>query len=62
MINKITRMHPKFQPNHTTCTRNNMCQKCEGDCGLWILNEMILKKYPENMKKIVEADWKLPAK
>ena len=24
--------------------RNNMGQKCEGNCGLWVLNEMI-KKY-----------------
>ena len=28
-----------------------MGQKCEGNCGLWVLNEMILKKYPENLKK-----------
>ena len=28
-----------------------MCQKCEGDCGLWILNEIMKEKYPENMKK-----------
>ena len=26
---------------HTTYTRNNMDQKCEGNCGLWVLNEMI---------------------
>ena len=29
---------------------------------LWVLNEIILKKYPENMKKIVGAVWELPAK
>jgi hypothetical protein len=28
-----------------------MGQKCEGNCGLWVLNEIILKKYPENLKK-----------
>ena len=28
---------------HTIYTRNNMGQKCEGNCGLWVLNE-ILKK------------------
>jgi hypothetical protein len=39
-----------------------MGQKCEGNCGLWVLNEMILKRYPENLKKIVGAIWELPAK
>jgi hypothetical protein len=29
---------------------------------LWVLNEIIQKKYPANMKKIVGAIWKLPAK
>ena len=28
-----------------------MCQKWESDCGLWVLNEMILKKYAESLKK-----------
>jgi hypothetical protein len=28
-----------------------MGQKCEGNCGLWVLNEIIFKKYPENLKK-----------
>ena len=28
----------------TACSRNNMGQKCEGNCGLWVLNEMIKKK------------------
>ena len=32
-----------------------MRQKCEDDFGLWILNEIIKKIYPENMKKIVGA-------
>ena len=43
-----------------------MCPKCGGICGLWILNEIIIKKYPENMKKsmekIVGAVLELPAK
>ena len=25
---------------HTIYTRNNMGQKCEGNCGLWVLNEI----------------------
>ena len=47
---------------HTTYSRNDMAQKCEGNCGLWILNEMIKKIYPENLKKVVGAVWGLPAK
>ena len=47
---------------HTIYTRNNMGQKCEGNCGLWVLNEIIEKIYPENLKKIVGAVWELPAK
>ena len=39
-----------------------MCQKCGGICGLWVLNEIIKRKYPENMKKIMGAVWELPAK
>ena len=31
---------------HTAYSRNNMGQKCEGNCGLWVLNEMIKKIYP----------------
>ena len=37
--------------NHTAYSRNNMGQKCEGNCGLWILNEIIKKIYPGNLKK-----------
>ena len=36
-------------------------KNCAGISGLWVLNEIIQKKYPENMKKIVGAVWKLPA-
>ena len=39
-----------------------MCQKWEGDCGLWVLNEIILKRYAESLIKIVGAVWELPAK
>ena len=39
-----------------------MGPKCEGNCGLWVLNEILKKKHPENLKKIVDAVWKLPAK
>ena len=39
-----------------------MGQKCEGNCGLWVLNEIIEKIYSENLKKIVGAVWKLLAK
>ena len=47
---------------HTIYTRNNMGQKCEGNCGLWVLNEILKKTYAENLKKIVGAVWELPAK
>ena len=47
---------------HTAYSWNIICQKLEGDCGLWVLNEMILKKYNECLKKIVGAIWELPAK
>ena len=39
-----------------------MCQKWEGDCGLWILNNIILKIYAKSLKKNVGAVWELPAK
>ena len=55
---------PEFQTNllHTTYSRNNMGQKCEGNCGLSILNEIMKNIYPENLKKILGAVLKLPAK
>ena len=28
-----------------------MGQKCEGNCGLWVLNVMIKNIYPGNLKK-----------
>ena len=39
-----------------------MCQKCEGNCGLWVLNGIIFEKNAENMKNFVGAVWELPAK
>ena len=39
-----------------------MGHKCEGDCGLWVLNEILKKPYPENLKKIVGAVGEIPAK
>ena len=52
----------QFEGLHTIYIRNNMGQKCEGNCGLWVLNEILKKTYPENLKKIVGAVWELPAK
>ena len=37
LINKIGNV------SHTTYTSNNMGQKCEGNCGLWVHNEIIKK-------------------
>ena len=36
--------------------------KCAGISGLWVLNKIIQKTYPESMKKIIGAFWKLLAK
>ena len=47
---------------HITYSRNNMRQKCGGNCGLGVLHEIIKEIYPENLKKIVGALWELPAK
>ena len=48
--------------SHTIYTRNNMGQKREGNCGLWVLNEILKKIYPENLKKILGAVRDLSAK
>ena len=53
---------PPPHPPHTTYSWNIMRQKWEDDCGLWVLNEINLKKYAESLKKIVGAVWELPAK
>ena len=59
-------IHPQtavlLHQDHTIYTRNNMGQKSEGNCGLWVLNEILKETYPENLKKIVGAVWELPAK
>ena len=47
---------------HTPYSWNIMWQKSEGNCGLWVLNEIIIKKHAESLKKIVGAVWELPAK
>ena len=39
-----------------------MCQKWVGDCGLWVPNEIIFKKYAKSLEKFVGAIWELPAK
>ena len=39
-----------------------MCQKWEGNCGLWVPNEIVLKRYAESLKKIMGAVWELSAK
>ena len=39
-----------------------MGQKCEGNCGLRVLKEIVKEIYPENLKKILGAVWELPAK
>ena len=39
-----------------------MGQKCEGNCGFWVPNEILEKSYPENLKKIMGAVKELPAK
>ena len=52
----------RFNVNHTTYSRNNIGQKREGNCGVWILNEIIQKIYPEHLKKTVGAVWEFPAK
>ena len=51
----------QYNASHTIYIRNNMGQKCEGNCGLWVLNEILKKTYPENLNKIVGAVWELPA-
>ena len=50
-----------FSPS-TLPTAEILSGKSAGISGLWVLNEIIQKKYPKNMKKIVGAIWKLPAK
>ena len=31
----------ELQLRHTTYSRNDIGQKCESNCGLWVLNEII---------------------
>ena len=52
----------QYSAVHTIYSRNNMGQKCEGNWGLWVLNEIIKYINPENLKKIVGVVWELPVK
>ena len=61
-LNLSKRRWKLAESTHTIYTRNNMGEECEGNCGLWVLNEILKKTYPENLKKIVGAVWELPAK
>ena len=38
--------HAWFITKHTIYSRNNMGQKCDGNCGLWVLNEIVKIIYP----------------
>ena len=51
-----------FMSTHTIYIRNDMGQKCEGNCGLWVLNKTLKKSYPEIFKEIMGAVWEIPAK
>ena len=63
---KFCRCPEKRKKKLYTCTHhlcgNDIGQKCEGNCGLWVLNEIVKRMYPESLKKIVGAVWELPAK
>ena len=37
--------------SHTIYNKNNMGKKCQGNSGLWVLNEIIKRIYLENLKK-----------
>jgi hypothetical protein len=39
-----------------------MCQKREGDCGLWVFNKIIKKIYAVSLKTIMGAMWELLGK
>ena len=62
LVNFLKGVLKCFFAYHTPYSRTIMCQKWEGDCGLWDLNEIIKKIYTESLKKIVGAVWELPAK
>ena len=46
---------PYFRFTHTIYPGNNMCQKCGPKSGLWVLHEIVIETYAENMKKNVGA-------
>ena len=51
LMEKTLEYKQYFLLGHTTYTRNNMGQKCKGNCGLWVLNEILEKNYLEISKK-----------
>ena len=53
---------PLWHYTPPTYIRNNISQKCEGNCGVLVLNEIVKRIYPESLKKIMGAFWELPAK
>ena len=61
--NAFLKLHYRYMDYvHTTYSWNIKWQKCAGISGLWVLNEIIQNIYLENMRKMVGAVWKLPAK
>ena len=36
-----------------------MGQKCEGNCGLWVLNEIIKNIYPEKVEEYIPTFYKI---
>ena len=53
----IDQLHIKLDCLISNCNTGQW----EGDCGLWVLNEIIKKTYTESLKKIVGAVSELPA-
>ena len=43
--------NPVRKMGHTAYSWVIMCQEWEGDCGIWVFNEIIFKKYVESLKK-----------
>ena len=59
-----SRVHGFCKIGHGSCYYhwNEIFAGVEGDCGLWVPNELIFKKYAESLKTIVVAVLELPAK
>ena len=41
----------QYSAVHTIYSRNNMGQKCEGNWGVWVLNEIIKRNVLKKFKK-----------